>query len=214
MPVLAKICGIRDDDALVAAVNHGAAYIGLVFFPPSPRSLTPAEAAELVDGLPEDVKKVGLFVDPTDDQLAEALAHVRLDLVQLHGSETPARVEQIRQDWGVPVAKAVGIADAADLTAAEAFADVADMLLFDAKPPAGADRPGGHGAAFPWPLMRDWKRPDIPWMLAGGLTPETVAEAVRLSGAAMVDVSSGVERERGVKDPELIRRFLEACDRA
>lgn len=211
MAVVAKICGITDEDALVAAVEGGAAYVGLVFFPPSPRALTPEAAAELVDGLPEDVAKVGLFVDPTDDQLDEALGHVRLEFVQLHGAETPARVEEIRQTYGVPVIKAIGIATADDLKAAEAFADVADMLLFDAKAPAGADRPGGHGTAFPWDLMRGWARPDVPWMLAGGLTPETVAEACRVSGATMVDVSSGVERTKGAKDPDLIRRFLDAC---
>lgn len=211
MPIIAKICGIRDEDALVAAVEGGAAYVGLVFFPPSPRSLTPEQAAELVDGLPEDVRKVGLFVDPTDADLDAALGHVRLDMVQLHGGETPQRVEDIRQTYGIPVMKALGVATADDLAAAEAYADVADMLLFDAKPPPGADRPGGHGTSFPWDLMRGWSRPDVPWMLAGGLTPENVAEAARRSGAAMVDVSSGVEREKGVKDPALIHRFLDAC---
>ncbi|SOD91775.1 phosphoribosylanthranilate isomerase [Caenispirillum bisanense] len=214
MPLVAKICGLTDEDALVAAVEGGADYVGLVFFPPSPRAITPEAAAELLDGLPEDVKAVGLFVDPTDDQLAEVLGHVRLAMVQLHGTETPARVEQIRQDWGVPVIKALGIATAEDLKAAEAYADVADMLLFDAKAPAGSDRPGGHGTALPWDLLRGWSRPDVPWMLAGGLTPDTVTQAARTAGAAMVDVSSGVERSKGVKDPDLIRRFLDACAEA
>lgn len=214
MAAVAKICGITDEDALVAAVEGGAAYVGLVFFPPSPRALLPEDAAQMLDGLPEDVAAVGLFVDPTDDELDAVLNHVRLGMVQLHGQESPERVEQIRTEYALPVMKALGIAGPEDLERAEAYADSADMLLFDAKPPAGADRPGGHGLSFPWALMRQWRRTDVPWMLAGGLTPDNVAQAIHESGADMVDVSSGVEREKGVKDPELILAFLDAVSGA
>lgn len=210
MAAVAKICGITDEDALVAAVEGGAAYVGLVFFPPSPRSLTPEAASDLIDGLPEDVTVVGLFVDPTDADLDAVLNHVRLGMIQLHGQESPQRVEQVRAEYGTPVIKAIGVAGPDDLVRAEAYADSADMLLFDARPPEGADRPGGHGLPFAWDVMRQWRRTDVPWMLAGGLTPGTVAEAIHASGAEIVDVSSGVEREKGVKDPALVTAFLDA----
>lgn len=211
---VAKICGITDENAMVAAVEYGAAYVGLVFFPPSPRAILPVDAAALVEGMPEDVETVGLFVDPTDQDLDAVLNHVRLDMIQLHGSESPERVEQVRLEYATPVMKALGIATASDLRDAAAYADVADMLLFDAKPPSGSDRPGGHGLPFAWDIMRDWQHADVPWMLAGGLTPTNVAQAIRESGAGIVDVSSGVERVKGRKDPELIRAFLEAVEQA
>lgn len=203
-----KICGITTEEAMDAAVEHGAAFVGLVFFPPSPRFVTAERAAELVDLLPEDVAKVGLFVDPDDALLEEVLTHVRLDFVQLHGHESPERVDAIRQEFAVQVIKAIPVATAADLDAADAYADVADWLLFDAKPPADASRPGGNAVAFDWTLMksRTWS---LPWMLAGGLTPETVAEAVRQSGAVAVDVSSGVEDHPGVKNVAKIGAFLD-----
>ncbi|WP_404384460.1 phosphoribosylanthranilate isomerase [Caenispirillum salinarum] len=207
---VAKICGITDEDAMVAAVEHGAAYVGLVFFPPSPRAILPKNAAELVEGMPEDVQVVGLFVDPTDDELDAVLNHVRLDMIQLHGKESAERVEQVRQEYATPVMKALGIAQASDLQDAQAYADAADMLLFDAKPPADADRPGGHGLPFAWDILRAWDRDDVPWMLAGGLTPDNVARAIAESGAEIVDVSSGVEHEKGRKDPALIKAFLDA----
>jgi len=204
-----KICGLSDADAVEAAVNAGADWLGAVFFPPSPRAISAEDAAAFFDALPEDVGTVGLFVDPDDALLDHVLNHVRLDLIQLHGQESPERVDSIRLDFGLPVMKALGIAAPADLEATFAYADHADRLLLDAKPPPGADRPGGHATAFDWSILAGWRAP-LPWMLAGGLTPETVAEAIRATGALGVDVSSGVERAKGVKDLELIDRFCAA----
>ena len=202
-----KICGITTEEAIDAAVEHGAAFIGLVFFARSPRCVTAERAAELLDLLPEDVIKVGLFVDPDDALLEEVLTHVRLDMVQLHGDESPARVMEIRQEFAIPVMKAILIATAADLDAADAYCDAADWLLFDARPPDGADRPGGNAAAFDWTLLKGRSWP-LPWMLAGGLTADNVAEAARQSGAVAVDVSSGVEDRPGVKSAAKIKAFL------
>jgi len=204
-----KICGLTDLDGIDAAVAAGAAWLGAVFFPPSPRAVEAAWAAELFDALPDDVGTVGLFVDPDDALLDQVLSQVRLDLIQLHGQESPARVDAIRLEYGLPVMKAIGVAGPADLETALAYADHADRLLLDAKPPAGADRPGGHATAFDWTILQGWRSP-LPWMLAGGLTPDTVGDAVRITGAPGVDVSSGVERAKGVKDPTLIDRFCAA----
>ncbi|MBB4266829.1 phosphoribosylanthranilate isomerase [Roseospira visakhapatnamensis] len=208
-PVEIKICGLTDVEAVDAAVAAGADWLGAVFFPPSPRSVDAAWAAEMFDALPDDVGTVGLFVDPDDAVLDAVLNHVRLDLIQLHGRETPARVDSIRLDFGRPVMKAVGVAGTMDLDTAMLYADHADRLLLDAKPPPGADRPGGHAMPFDWSVLGEWRAP-LPWMLAGGLTPDTVTEALRVTGAPGVDVSSGVERTRGVKDPLLIDRFCAA----
>ncbi len=210
MPVEVKICGITDEDAMDAAIEAGADYVGLVFFPPSPRNVTPDRAAELVEFAPGDVTKVGLFVDPDDSTLDAVLTRVRLDLLQLHGHETPERVEAIRLEYGLPVMKVLSVSDAADLDAAEPYLAVADRLLFDAKPPKGAVLPGGNATSFDWSILtgRKW---GLPWMLAGGLTPANVAAAVRISGASCVDVSSGVESAPGVKDAEKIRAFIAAA---
>lgn len=204
-----KICGITDEDAMDAAIEAGADYVGLVFFPPSPRAVTPERAAELVEFAPGEVTKVGLFVDPDDALLDRVLTQVRLDLLQLHGAETPERIEAIRLEYGLPVMKVIGLADAADLAAAEPFLAVSDRLLFDARPPKGATLPGGNAVSFDWTILkgRSW---GLPWMLAGGLTPDNVADAVRISGARAVDVSSGVESAPGIKDPERIRAFIRA----
>ncbi|SDH84884.1 phosphoribosylanthranilate isomerase [Roseospirillum parvum] len=212
MPVAVKICGLTTPDAVAAAVEGGADWLGVVFFAPSPRAIEPEAAAELLDGVPEEVVKVGLLVDPDDATLDRVLAQVRLDMIQLHGRETPQRVEAIRQEFGRPVMKAISVGGAADLLAAKAFDGVADRLLFDARPPQGAANPGGNAQPFDWPLMADW-RGQSPWMLAGGLSPDNLAQAVKASGATAVDVSSGVESARGVKDPDLIRRFLEVAAR-
>jgi phosphoribosylanthranilate isomerase len=203
-----KICGLNDAAGLDAAVAAGADMVGFVFYPPSPRAVTPARAAALAARHgPGGPRRVGLFVDPTDAEIAAALAALPLDLIQLHGAETPPRCAEIRARFGLPVMKALGVATAADLEALEAYAPVVDRLLLDAKPPPGAALPGGNAAAFDWGLTAGRPIPR-PWLLAGGLTPETVAGAIRTSGAPGVDVSSGVERARGVKDPERIARFV------
>jgi len=204
-----KICGLTDEDSIDAAIEAGADYIGLVFFAKSPRALSPDQAAELVQ-LCDEVKKVGLFVDPDDALLDQVLTQLRLDVVQLHGSETPERVEYIRQEYGVPVMKVIPVSCAEDLAQAELYADVADMLLFDAKPPKDATLPGGNAAAFDWTILKGFKS-KLPWMLAGGLTPDNVAEAIKVTGAKAVDVSSGVESAPGVKDADKIRAFVKAA---
>ncbi len=215
MTVAVKICGIRDAVGLDAAVEAGADYVGFVFFPPSPRFVTPTQAAALSGRHAGGPVRVGLFVDPTDDDLAATLAAVPLGLIQLQGEETPARVAAIRARFGLPVMKALGIGSEDDFAAMEAFAPVVDRLQFDAKAPPGAVLPGGNAQPFEWRLMAGRAIPR-PWQLAGGLTPANVAEAIRVSGAPAVDVSSGVERSRGVKDPALIRAFVAAAraDRA
>jgi len=210
MSVQVKICGLNDPLAVAAAVEGGCDLVGVVFFPKSPRAVTPERAAELLDAVPRRIKRVGLFVEPDDRLLDQVLGRVRLDLVQLHGKETPERVETVRTGWGLPVMKAIGISVATDFDRVRAYLDVADRLMFDAKPPAGADRPGGNARAFDWTLLagRKWR---LPWMLAGGLTARNVAGAIKRSGARAVDVSSGVESAPGVKDPKKIASFIKAA---
>ncbi|MBU2958623.1 phosphoribosylanthranilate isomerase [Paracoccus sp. 1_MG-2023] len=205
-----KICGLRDAAQLAAAVEAGARFVGFVFFAKSPRAVTPDEAAALVAEVPVGVARVGLFVDPDDALLQEVLAKAPLDIIQLHGKESPDRVAEVRELTGLPVMKAVGISGAEDLPQLTDYGLVADMLLVDAKAPKDAVLPGGNGLAFDWRLLvgRRWLRP---WMLAGGLTPDNVAEAVRLTGAPVVDVSSGVEAAPGIKDPARIRDFIAAA---
>ncbi len=209
MPAEVKICGLTDAESIDAAIEAGAEFIGLVFFAKSPRAVTAEQAAELTQFI-EGVQKVGLFVDPDDALLNEVLTHVRLDLLQFHGSESPERLAEVRQDFGVPVMKVIPVAEAADLKAAEPFLDVVDYLLFDAKPPKGADLPGGNAVSFDWSILKGFKAP-VPWMLAGGLTPANVAEAIKATGAPIVDVSSGVESAPGVKDSDKIRAFVTAA---
>ena len=208
--VQVKICGLNDPRAVAAAVAGGADFVGVVFFAKSPRAVTPERAAELLEAVPRRIRRVGLFVEPDDRLLDRVLTRVRLDLLQFHGKETPARIEAARDAWGLPVMKAIGVAAAADLDAAAAYLAVADRLMFDAKAPTGADRPGGNARAFDWTLLAGRKWP-LPWMLAGGLTARNVAGAIRRSGARAVDVSSGVEKSPGVKDPQKILRFLKAA---
>jgi phosphoribosylanthranilate isomerase len=212
MPVKVKICGLTDEEAASVAAEAGADYVGVVFFPASPRHVSIERAAEVLEFVPREVLKVGLFVDPDDALLDSVMDNVRLDYLQLHGAESPERVEAIRQEYGMPVIKALGIADVADLDKALVYAQVADTLLFDAKPADSAGRPGGNAQAFDWTLLKGRKWP-CPWLLAGGLTPDNVAEAIRLSGAKAVDVSSGVESAPGVKDHALIRKFIAAAKR-
>lgn len=212
MALTVKICGINTPAAGEAAAAAGADMIGLIFYPPSPRAVAPAQAATVAAAVPETVLKVGLFVDADDAAIETVLAAVPLDLLQLHGSETPERVAAIRERFGVPVMKAIKIAGREDVARAEAYAGVADRLLFDAKPPkdmAGA-LPGGNALSFDWQLLAGchWPRP---WMLSGGLDAANIAEAVRISGATAIDVSSGVEDRPGVKNPDRIRAFIAAA---
>ena len=208
--VRCKICGLTKPDDVAAAVAAGAGYIGLVFFPRSPRHLALGQARELALAAPLGLAKVGLVVDASDDDLAAITQAVPLDMLQLHGHESPARVAEVRARFGLPVMKAVGVAEAADLPAIADYEAVADQILLDAKAPKGAVLPGGNGLAFDWRLIagRQWTRP---WMLAGGLTPENVAQAVALTGANQVDVSSGVESAPGVKDGAKIVAFVAAA---
>lgn len=211
MSLHVKICGLTDQEAVDAAVEGGADFIGFVFFEKSPRYIAPVEAAELADGLPEDVATVGLFVDPSDDDLDRVMSRIRLDYIQLHGAESPERIDVIRLAYGAQVIKAIGVADLTDIKAADQYAGHADMLLFDAKPPPNADRPGGNAVTFPWSLM-DAYEGELPWLLAGGLTPDNVSEATATARAPGVDVSSGVESVPGRKDPVLIKAFLKSAD--
>jgi phosphoribosylanthranilate isomerase len=207
-----KICGVNTPEALRATVEAGAEYVGLNFYPRSPRAVTPDQAAALTAAAPPRLCKVGLFVDVEDETIAKTLAAVGLDMLQLHGGESPARVAEIRARFGLPVMKAVKIADLADVAAAEAYLRVADRLLFDAKPPkemTGA-LPGGNALTFDWQLLAGKTWP-IPWMLAGGLEAANVAEAARISGARALDVVSGVEDRPGLKNPDKIRAFLAAA---
>ena len=209
MSVAAKICGLTSQEAIQAAVAGGARFAGFIFYPPSPRSLGIAQAAALVGGVAPGITRVGVFVDPDDTLLENVLTKMPLDMVQLHGSETPDRAATIKRRFGIKVMKAIKVASAIDLQAAKEFLGSVDWLMFDAKAPkdmAGA-LPGGNALAFDWELLRQKNWP-LPWMLSGGLTVENLGEAVKISRAAAVDVSSGVERKPGEKDPAKIRTFL------
>jgi phosphoribosylanthranilate isomerase len=209
MPVNVKICGLTSPEAIDAAVKGGAAYLGFVFFPPSPRCLTPADAGELALAVPANISKVGVFVDPSDLEIELVLDRIALDIIQLHGDETPERVAEVRQKFGLKVMKAIAVAGEADIHRAKTYETTADLLLFDAKAPKSMPHalPGGNGLIFDWTLVGSLKWL-CPWMLSGGLTPEMVREAVRVSGARMVDVSSGVETAPGQKSPALIAAFM------
>lgn len=210
MKVDVKICGLSDARGLKAAIDGGAAFVGFVFFRRSPRYVTLEQAAELAGLVPREVKSVGLFVNPTDAELDAAVNAVQLDMVQLHGDETPERVDAVKKLTGLKVVKALGIGQPRDLIDAQVFEGHADWMLFDAKPPKDASRPGGNAVVFDWTLMKTYVG-KTPWLLAGGLTPANVVQAVRASGAGAVDVSSGVETRPGVKSPAKIRAFLRAA---
>lgn len=215
MTIEVKICGLRDEAALDAALAGGADYVGFVFFARSPRNILPQAARTLADKARGKAKVVALFVDPDDALLAATVETVAPDIVQLHGAEPPARVAEIARRFGLPVMKAVSVAGARDVEAALAYAGSADRILFDAKPApddAGA-LPGGNGVAFDWQALAGLEG-RIDYMLAGGLTPGNVAEAIRSTGARAVDVSSGVESRPGEKDPDLIRHFIHAAKTA
>ena len=210
MAVRVKVCGLSRAADVAASVEAGAAYVGFVFFPGSPRHLAPETARALALEVPPGVARVALTVDADDATLGALLDTVPVEMLQLHGREGPDRVSEVRARFGLPVMKAVGLATAEDLPRLDVYAGVADQLLVDARPQPGAALPGGNGLAFDWRLIagRHWSGP---WMLAGGLRPENVAEAIRHTGAAQVDVSSGVESAPGEKDPARIRRFTAAC---
>jgi phosphoribosylanthranilate isomerase len=213
MTIDTKICGLASEAAVAAAVAGGAAYLGFNFYPPSPRSVSPERAAALCAAVPAGVRRVGLFVDAADEANQAVLNAAPIDILQFHGQESPDRVAEARHRFGLPVMKAIAVAAPEDVLAAYRYEDAADMLLFDAKPPRRAGAlPGGNGLAFDWRLIagHQWRRP---WLLSGGLTAELLSEAVRISGAAGVDVSSGVERRPGDKDPDKIREFLVAARR-
>jgi phosphoribosylanthranilate isomerase len=211
MSVAAKICGLSTEAAVTTAAKGGAAYVGFVFYPASPRAVTPPQAAQLCAAAPHGMARVGLFVDADNAMIETVLAAAPIDILQFHGLETPERVAEARRRFGLPVMKAVAVGGIEDVVRAARYEAVADLLLFDAKPPRRLDAlPGGNGLAFDWRLIADrpWRRP---WMLSGGLTAELLPEAVRISGAAAVDVSSGVESRPGEKDLDKIRAFLAAA---
>lgn len=207
MSIAAKICGLSTAEGVAAAARHGARYVGFVFYPPSRRNVTPELAGALAAVVPEGVTKVGLFVDADDASLAKALAGAPLDLLQFHGQESPERVLWAKRRFGKPVMKAIPVASPVDLDQAPRYYGAADLLLFDAKPPKQAVAPGGNGLVFDWELLGGRRWP-VPWMLSGGLSTGNLGEAVRITHATAVDVSSGVEREAGVKDPGKIAAFL------
>ena len=208
-PVSVKICGLATVDDVRACADAGANYMGLVFFEKSPRNIIIPAARELALAAPLGLAKVALVVNPSDAELDAITATVPLDMLQLHGRETPERVAEVKARYGLPVMKAVGIADGDDLPKLESYFGVADQILVDAKPPKGGELPGGNGLSFDWRLIAGRRWP-CPWMLAGGLTPENVAKAVKMTGAKQVDVSSGVEDALGQKNAELIQKFVQS----
>ncbi|MHA6325552.1 phosphoribosylanthranilate isomerase [Roseivivax sp. CAU 1753] len=211
--VRVKICGLTREEDVLAAAAAGASYLGFVFFAKSPRNVSVDRARDLAVEAPVGVAKVGLLVNPGAallDRIAEA---VPLDMIQLHGSEPPDRVAEIRAHMGLPVMKALGVSTEADLARVADYGRVADQLLIDAKAPAGAKLPGGNGLAFDWKLVQGRRWP-VPWMLAGGLTPENAGRAVSMTGAVQLDVSSGVESAPGIKDAGKIRAFIDAAQNA
>lgn len=214
MTAKAKICGVSTPEAVRAAVDAGASHLGFMFFPKSPRNIAPEAAARLAPpARARGVKIVAVTVDPTDDQVDAIVAGLAPDLIQLHGKESPARVREIAARSGRGIVKVLPVAEPSDFAAAPSYEPLVEHLMFETKPPKDADRPGGLGVAFDWTLL-EGRRFARPWFLAGGLNPWNVAEAVGASGAPLVDVSSGVERGPGLKDPALIQAFLDAVRRA
>ncbi len=208
MRVETKICGLSTHEGLNASLQHGAAMVGFNFFANSPRFVTWDQAASLSAQVSPGIERVGVMVDPDDDFLQQAIAAGDLSIVQLHGTEDAQRVAEVRDRFGVKVMKVIRISEPSDLEQIRAFEPVADLLMFDAKPPKGATRPGGNAVAFDWRILagRSWARP---WLLSGGLDAGNVRQAVEITGAKFVDVASGVENATGAKDPSLIRAFLE-----
>jgi len=211
MSVGVKICGLSTRNDIDAAVRGGAQLVGFVFFPPSPRNLHPELAHELALHVPESVKKVAVVVDPSDEEIVVILDSLNVDMLQLHGNESPDRVADIRRRSGRAIIKTISVSSAEDVSAAKQYEGVADMLLYDAKAQTGDALPGGNARTFDWTLLANHE-PALPWFLSGGLNAENLAVAVSASGARRVDVSSGVESVRGIKDPRKIAAFLSAAD--
>ena len=211
MPVAVKTCGLSDRPAVDAALVGGARFLGFVFFPPSPRDVAPGRAAALSAGLPEGVATVGVVVEPADEFLDGILSEMRLDYIQLHGKESPARAEAIRARTGCRIIKAISVSQASDIARAADYGESADLILFDAKAKADDTRPGGNARSFDWHLFEAAPPPSTGWLLSGGLDADNVGEAIRLTGARAVDVSSGIETAPGRKDPEKIGAFLAAA---
>ena len=209
MSAQVKICGLSTPETMAAAVDAGAEFVGTVFFPPSPRAVTPEQAGALLAPVGDKAVKVGLFVDAGDTLIEDAIKAAKLDLLQLHGAESVERVAEIRRRFGVPVMKVIKIRGPEDVARVEGFLEVSDRILFDAAPPADMANPlpGGNAVSFDWTCLkgRTWRKP---WMLAGGLTAENIMQAIDLSGAQALDVSSGVEDRPGVKNPDKIRHFI------
>jgi phosphoribosylanthranilate isomerase len=210
MPVQVKICGLSTPETIDAAIAGGASHIGFVFFTKSPRNVTPEKAGALAERVAGRAKIVGLFVDPEPDFISATRKHVALDIIQLHGEERPALTSRIGMANGLEVWKAVPVRSSADLAVAEKYRGSAQRILYDAKPPKGADLPGGNGLRFDWNLLRGHNHP-LSWALSGGLDPRNLAEAVRITGATLLDVSSGVESSPGIKDVDKIAAFLKAA---
>ncbi len=210
-----KICGLSTPEMVRVAVDAGASHIGFMFYERSPRNVTVSEAAVLRALVPDEVQAVAIMVNPDDGQVDEVARSVKPDLLQLHGSETPERVAEIKNRTGIPVMKVISVADAADVASADIYEKAADLLLFDAKPPKSMANalPGGNAVSFDWSLIAN-AEPKLPWMLSGGLTPDNVADAIAQTGARMVDVSSGVEEAPGQKNEALIRAFVKAAQGA
>lgn len=215
MSVQVKICGLSTPDTVEAAISAGADYIGFNFISRSVRYITLEQAFDLAKLVPDTVLKVALTIDADDATHAAIIAALAPDMLQLHGSETPARLAEIKSRFGLPIMKAISVGEVKDLEAARIYRDCADLLLFDAKPPKSMPNalPGGNGLVFDWSLLAGQK-PDLPWMLSGGLTAANVAEAISISGAPAVDVSSGVEDAPGRKSPEMIAEFIRAAKNA
>jgi phosphoribosylanthranilate isomerase len=210
VPPQVKICGLSTPETLDAALKGGASHVGFVFFAKSPRNLSPDQAAALAARIAGRAKIVGLFVDPDADAIARVRQHVTLDVIQLHGEERPALVSRIAMTNGLEVWKALPVRTSADLAEAAKYRGAAHRILYDAKPPAGSDIPGGNGLRFDWELLRGHAHP-LPWALSGGLDARNLAEAVRITSAPLLDVSSGVESAPGVKDVDRIAAFLRAA---
>jgi phosphoribosylanthranilate isomerase len=204
-----KICGLKTDAAMVAALAGGASHVGFIFFPKSPRYVEPAEAGRLREAARGKALAVAVTVDADDAFLDEIVAEVRPDMMQLHGTETPDRVAEIKARYGLPVMKALSVSEAADLERIEPYIGVADCFLFDAKPPKGSQLPGGNGVAFDWRILAGLDA-GVEYMLSGGLNAANIGDALRLANPPGIDVSSGVESAPGVKDPALIEQFFRA----